>query len=375
MRSQRYLPARTPAQSFKVYAPLVFGVLFPLYFIGLWVSAVSLLFTIPSPVYLLPYFAFITFLTYLSLPIFIHSCVQFIVQKDIVGKDYEAMDRAYLRALNLITRLHLNHGGVRTFLLAELGRMRLLQGQFDSAESYFLEALASTAKNERSPRINKAILYFNLAGALRRQGLFQEASDRYEMGMKFLHSGDAKTLAFLSFANLSIAALKLEQNELAGAEQCLLKAKELMDRTDLQKAFPAVQKIQAELTCLSSLTLVLLRKGDLDAAETIGAKFLLLAAQHLGAISSLELKTLNSIAEEYIALGQSEKAERFLEIAYAVARDFPFHPDSLESLECYENLLLITNRKAEIADMRMWLRPVADGSANLLTFDNSSGLT
>ncbi len=355
--------------------PLFFGILFPLYFIGLWATAVAVLFTVESPVYMLPYLAFISFLVYLSLPILVHSCVQVGVQRSIQTRDYEAIDRAYARTLNLIAKLRLSHGGVRTFLLAELGRMRLLQGHFDSAESYFLEALASTLKNERAPKINRAILYFNLAGALRRQGLYEEASDRYEMGMKFLHSSDAKTLAFLSFANLSIAALKIEQNDLSGAELCLLKAKELMDRTDLQKAFPTVRKVQAELSCLSALTLVLLRKGDVAAAETIGGKFLLLANQHIGEISSLELKTLNLIAAEYLNLGQNEQAEKYLQIAYAVARDFPFHPDARLSLECYEQLLSITDRKAEIDDMRMWLRPVPDGSANLLTFDNSSGLT
>jgi tetratricopeptide (TPR) repeat protein len=355
--------------------PLVFGVLFPLYFVGLWVTAIAVIFTAESPLYMLPYLAFLTFLVYLSLPIFVHSCVQVGIQRSLQARDYEAIDRTYTRTLNFITKLHLNHGGVNTFLLAELGRMRLLQGDFESAETYFVEAIAATVKNSRAPQINKAILYFNLAGALRRQGRFNEASDRYEMGMKFLHSSDAKTLAFLSFANLSIAALKIEQNDLDGAEQCLIKAKELMDRTDLQKAFPTVRKVQAELSCLSALTLVLLRKGDVAAADTVGAKFLTVANQHLGEVSSLELKTLNSIAAEYLTLGQNEQAEKYLQIAYAVARDFPFHPDTRLSLECFERLLLITGRKAEVDDMRMWLRHVPDGSANLLPLDNSSGLT
>lgn len=375
MRSQRFLPARALPESFRVYMPLVFGVLFPLYFVGLWVTAIAVIFTAESPLYMLPYLAFLTFLVYLSLPIFVHSCVQVGIQRSLQARDYEAIDRTYTRTLNFITKLHLNHGGVNTFLLAELGRMRLLQGDFESAETYFVEAIAATVKNSRAPQINKAILYFNLAGALRRQGRFNEASDRYEMGMKFLHSSDAKTLAFLSFANLSIAALKIEQNDLDGAEQCLIKAKELMDRTDLQKAFPTVRKVQAELSCLSALTLVLLRKGDVAAADTVGAKFLTVANQHLGEVSSLELKTLNSIAAEYLTLGQNEQAEKYLQIAYAVARDFPFHPDTRLSLECFERLLLITGRKAEVDDMRMWLRHVPDGSANLLPLDNSSGLT
>ena len=318
--------------------------------------------------YLLPYFAFISFCVYLSLPIFVHSCVQLYVQRDIAERNYEGIDRAYSLTLKLINKLHLNHGGVRTFLLAELGRMRLLEGQFDSAESFFMEAIASTIKNERAPRINRAILYFNLAGTLRRQGLYKEASDRYEMGMKFLNGSDAKTLAFLSFANLSIASLKIEQDDLVGAEQCLLKAKELMDRTDLQQAFPTVRKTQAELSCLSALTLVLLRKGDMPAAETIGEKFLVIAHQHMGEMTSLEIKTLNLVAAEYLTLGQNERAEKFLEVAYAVSRDFPFHPDAQVSLECYEKLLLLTDRKAEVPDMRQWLRPVHDGVVDLLPF-------
>ncbi len=375
MRSQRYLPAPPLAQSFRTYGTSLLGILFPLYFINLWLNSVWMLIFLGNPLYVLPFFVFISVLTYFSLPILVHSCVQLFVQKDIVGRDYEAVDRAYVRALNLLNKLHLRHGGVQTFLLAEIGRMRLMQGQYDSAETYFLEALASTIKNHRTPKLHQAILYFNLAGALRRQSRFQEASDKYEMGMHFLHSTDARTMAFLAYANLSIASLKVEQNDLAGAEQCILKAKELMDRTDLQKAFPMVRKIQAELSCLSLLTLVLLRKGDPEGAETISQKFLVLANQHLGEISPLELKTLNLISAEYIDLGQNEKAEKFIEIAYAVARDFPFHPDSLTNLDCYEELLSITNRKAEIGDMRMWLRPVADGSANLLALDNSSGLT
>lgn len=375
MRSQRYLPARPLVASIKVYLPLLFGVLFPLYLMGLWFSAVGVMFAIPSPVYLLPYFALITLITYLSLPIFVHSCVQICVQRDILTRDYEAIDRAYQRTLNLITKLHLNHAGVRTFLLAELGRMRLLLGHYESAENYFVEAIASTIKNERAPMINRAILYFNLAGTIRRQGRYNEASERYEMGMRFLTSTDTKTLAFLSFANLSIAALKIEQDDLDGAEERLLKAKELMDRTDLQKAFPTVRKVQAELSCLSALTLVSLRKRDLSAADANSEKFLQVASQHLGEISPLELRTLNLIAAEYLALGQNENAEKFLDVAYAVARDYPFHPDALSSLECFEQLLLTTERPTEVHDMRMWLRPVADGSASLLAYDKSSGLT
>jgi len=358
----------------KVYLPLIFGTLVPIWFAGIWVSSLYTLFTMSSPLYLFPYFLFLSFISYFMIPLFIHNCVQIGVQRDIVGRDYEAIDRAYSRTLKLTDKLHMNHGGVRTFLLAEIGRMRLLEGHYDSAESFFMEALASTTKDQRTPLISKAILYFNLAGTLRRQGLYHEASDRYEMGMKFLTSTDAKTLAFLSFANLSIASLKIEQNDLNGAEQCLLKAKQLMDRTDLQKAFPTVRKIQAELSCLSALTLVLLRKGDMPAAETISGKFLTLANQHLCEITSLELKTLDLIAAEYLTLGRNERAERFLDVAYAVARDFPFHPDSQLALESYEKLLLLTDRKAEVHDMRLWLRPVHDGSLALLDTTTSNSI-
>ncbi|CAN5405282.1 hypothetical protein BH10CYA1_BH10CYA1_00910 [soil metagenome] len=348
--------------------PLLFGTLFPIWFAGMWASALFALFTSSSPIYLFPYFFFFSLVSYFMIPLFIHNCVQIYIQRDIVERDYEAIDRAYSRTLNLTDKLHLNHGGVRTFLLAEIGRMRLLEGHYDSAETFFVEAIASTIKVQRTPAISKAILYFNLAGTLRRQELYKEASDRYEMGMKFLTSTDAKTMAFLSFANLSIAALKIEQDDLTGAEQCLLKAKDLMDRADLQQAFPTVRKTQAELSCLCALTLVLLRKGDMPAAETISEKFLALAHQHIGEITSLEIKTLNIIAAEYLTLGQTERAEKFLDVAYAVARDFPFHPDSQLSLECYEKLLLITDRKAEVHDMRQWLRPVHDGTVDLLIY-------
>ncbi len=361
MRSQRQLPTTTVPSRMKVYASLIFGTLFPIWFAGIWLSAAYTLFTIASPIYLFPFFFFLTVIAYLMIPLFVHNCVQICVQRDIYRRDYEASDRTYSKALKLTDKLHLNHCGVRTFLLAEIGRMRLLEGHYDSAESFFLEAIASTAKYLRYPPVNRAILYFNLGGTLRRQGLYQEASDRYEMGLKFLNGTDAKTMAFLSFANLAIASLKIEQGDLAGAEQCLLKAKELMDRTDLQKAFPGVKKIQAELSCLSALTLVLLRKGDQPAAETIGGKFLTLANQHLGEITSLELNTLNQIVAEYLTLMQNERAEKFLDLAYAVARDFPFHPDSQLALNCFEKLLLITDRKAEVDDMRQWLRPVDDG--------------
>ncbi len=373
MRSQRQLPATTFPARAKVYAPLLFGALFPMWFAGMWLSAVYTLFTMSSPIYLFPYFFFLTMIAYLMVPLCIHNCVQLWVQGDIQRRDYEAIDRAYSKTLKFINKLPWNNAGVRTFLLAEIGRMRLLEGHFDSAESFFLEAIASTTKDRRTPPVNRAILYFNLAGSLRRQGLLQEAGDRYEMGMKFLNSTDIKTMAFLSFANLAIASLKIEQGDLVNAEQCLVKAKELMDRTDLQKAFPAVRKIQAELSCLSALTLVLLRKGDQAAAETIGGKFLTLANQHLGEITSLELKTLNQIVAEYMTLGQNELAEKFLDVTYAVARDFPFHPDALLALDSFEGLLLITDRKAEVDDMRHWLRPVNDGSVELLETRLSDG--
>lgn len=366
MRSHRHLPAPSiPAQA-KLYLPLLLGVLFPTWFAFVWLGAVYALFTATAPIYLFPYFLFVTVVSYLMIPLFVHSFVQICVQRDIQSRDYEAIDRVYSKALKFLDKLHLNNGGVRTFLLAEIGRMRLLEGHFDSAESFFSEAIASTARVPKTAPVNRAILYFNLAGCLRRQGFLPEASDRYEMGMKFLTSTDVRTMAFLSFANLAIASLKIEQGDLEGAEQCLIKAKELMDRSDLQKAFPSVRKIQAELSCLSALTLVLLRKGDQPAAETIGGKFLTLAHLHLGEITSLELKTLNQIVAEYLILGQNELAEKFLDVAYAVAGDFPFHPDSLLTLDSFEKLLLITDRKVEVDDMRHWLRPVHDGSLLLL---------
>jgi tetratricopeptide (TPR) repeat protein len=358
MRSQRQLPARTFSESVKAYGPPIFGILVPLYFFGFWISCASALIMGGEGIYFLPWFAFISFMAWAILPVFIHNCAQVYLQRAITERDFEAIDSVYSRTLKLLDSLQIKHGGVRTFLLSEIGRMRLLQGHFDSAENYFLEALESVVKDVRCPRINKAILHFNCAGTLRRQGLLDAASDRYEIGMQLLQSSDTKTLAFLAFANLSIAALKIDQNDLECAEYCLRKSKELMDRTDLQVAFPAVRKVQAEISCLNALTLVLLRKGEHGTAESSGENFLALAYQHLAEISSMELRTLNLIAAEYLALGKPELAEPFLDLAYLVARDFQFHPDSQLTLENFEKLLITTERKEEVADMRQWLRPV-----------------
>jgi tetratricopeptide (TPR) repeat protein len=358
MRSQRQLPAKPFSESVKAYGPPIFGIVMSLYIYGLWISCLNAVVTGSAGLYSLPWIVFISYLVWEISPLFIHSCVHFYLLRHIAERDYEALDRVYSKTLKLINSLHLKHAGVRTFLLSEVGRMRLLEGQFDSAENYFLEAIESTAKNARYPRISKAILHFNCGGTLRRQGLLDAAGERYEIGMQLLQSSDPKTLAFLAFANLSVAALKIDQNDLEGAEQCLRQSKKLMDRTDLQAAFPAVRKVQAETSCLNALTLVLLRKGELAGAESLGENFLALAYQHVGEISSMELRTLNLVAAEYLALGKPELAEPFLDLAYLVARDFQFHPDSQLTLDNFEKLLITTERKDEVPDMRQWLRPV-----------------
>lgn len=316
--------------------------------------------------YLLPYFVFLSACMYFFAPTFIYSCVMLALQRDILRRDYEAVDRVYCKTIKLMDSLRLVQGGVYTFFLAEIGRMRLLEGHFESAETYFERALASIHKAGRVPQISKAILHFNLGGTLRRLGRTDETAEHYEKGMAFLKSNDSKTLAFLAFANLSIAALKIDQGDLDGAEKCLVKSKDILDKTNVHRAFPTVQKLQAELTCLSSLTLVLLRKQDNDAARVIGDKFLTLATTNIGEVTSMDLRVLHQIADELLDSGDNVRAEKFLEVAYLVARDSPFHPDSVKMLDCFERLLLITNRKDEVADMRQWLLPIDSPELRLL---------
>ena len=106
------------------------------------------------------------------------------------------------------------------------------------------------------------------------------------------------------------------------------------------------------------LTLLYLKQGKKEAADALCSRLISELRARPAPVLQHSMCVLNKVALQYMEMGCMPEAENVLEFAYAVARGYPVHPEAHDIALSFECLLTKTGRKEEIADMKMWIRPV-----------------
>jgi tetratricopeptide (TPR) repeat protein len=284
-------------------------------------------------------------------------CLYIYMYKHLHDRNYGLVETAFSRAIFVLNRLPVYKATYIPGLLSNLGLARLAQGHYESAESLFRDALSqaeSFSRRSRSARWlpSLCVLYNNLAVACIRLGNYVEADLLIDKGIKLLESNQNKRYQFyLAPLQLAASAVRCELGELPAAEEHIQKALDILRRAGNS----ASRKLYLEFHCYLQQALIHARQGDFAKADPICDQIL---SQEMALFSTMSLKSLKLLAAEYINQKRFDRSEHLLELAYAIARDHPFHPDSKEILTCFEKQLQLTDRQLEVAEMRSWLRPV-----------------
>lgn len=242
--------------------------------------------------------------------------------------------------------------GLATFAFIEHTR-----GNFDNAEQYYRRALTVIEKNKRAAYPHLAAVTNNYAGLLVRQHRFVEADFLLTRSLEIWESQKGNEYNGSAIPLCSQAALHLECEEIDQAEDCLLNARRRFESNDPQMILPD-SMWQCKTVCFLGLTLVYCKKKSWADAFKFMEMALDLISMRPVSFGPLSIYTTNKIIKELLAAEKFEQAERLLELAYWIGGRFPDHPDTVNLLEHYDNLLRLTGRAAEIPDMRRWIRPV-----------------
>jgi tetratricopeptide (TPR) repeat protein len=323
----------------------VFGAVFALTFfcIALW-SAGSLYLTLPLSIYFL--------------------------DKYYNHRDYAKIDRAHSTVLKILNGLPLRKRVDIAITMSNLALARLCQGYTESAETLFEQALAYLTK---APRLKQSlcgvVVYHNLAVVSIRLRKYVEAemyaSDALEIARSKKIAGKYK--CFAGPPTASLAAVRYKLGEYDSCYEMFKEALDLYSMLPLPPGLPKQSFDQGRAFCWLGLALVTIKLGKTDESSEWCQKVFQAVELNPGMLSTLGLEPLNELANEYMNLKMFDRAEKLMNIAYAIGHNHPFHPDAKQVLNYFEKLLLLTGRQEEVADMRAWLRGAAH--TPLLTAD------
>lgn len=263
------------------------------------------------------------------------------------------------RVIRILDKLPVFKSSSNPTLLSLLAIAQLEQGHFKSAEATYRNALLQAQRSyggrdtRWAPTV--AILSTNLAVACIKQNNFVEADLLVDQAFEILKKANSQGLEILStFPHLAASAIQYELNEITEAQHHAE-----MAMTTLQTASRPLQLrtaiIGSETQAILQLATLYIRNGNLAKANELCDQIINDCPSPL---STLSLKWLNLLATDYMNCQDFDRSERLVTMAYEIARDYPYHPDARPTLDCFEKQLLLTNRQAEVADMRSWLLPL-----------------
>lgn len=282
------------------------------------------------------------------------------LNKKYAEKRYSELDVAHSRALKLLTQLPLRKTMDIPVMMSNLALMRLCQGNYESAEELFRKANGYVSKDKRlKDSYASAILLNNLGCACLRRGNLVEAELHGNRALELLELPKNKNWKLLmALPHAVIGSVHTRLGELDTAEEHFLKALEIYN-TQKPPAGTIVTSLAQGRTLIHLwLSLVTVKQGKIGEANTYCDNATKLIDDDPSSINTLSIEVLYTLANEFMNVKDVERAERLLEIAYGLTADSPYHPDAKPLLNYYEKLLLLTDRQAEVPDMRSWLRHV-----------------
>jgi tetratricopeptide (TPR) repeat protein len=309
------------------------------------------------------YMFLLLFFAWLYITPFTYSCLSIFMYKHLSERNYGRIENVFVKAIHILNRLPVPKFAYIPGLLSNLGVARLAQGYYDSAESLFRQALdEAEGLSERQRSWNKerwiptlAVLYNNLAIACIRQGKHIEAELLLERAVEVCTRVKSGRYDFyLAPILLAMGKVRLELGELSQAKDYIAKAiKQLNSSSKAAGTNEWAKSLDVQSNLLLALTYA--RCGDFASADPLSKQLL---KHNPRVFSTMNMHMLNLLASEYLNHQAYDISEALLELAYSIARDHPFHPDSKQTLHFFEKQLQLTHREAEISEMRSWLRPV-----------------
>lgn len=294
--------------------------------------------------------------------------------------NFAQMDLVHRKALKALKKMPFSRHISVAVSISNLGILRLCQGDYEGAASLFSDASDYLDQFRKHRKLTAGglrllwmdiILQNNLASAYIRSGKLIEAELIASRSLETAQEASfQKKYKMLEAAPLSVIGavhtrLALSDSaadaRLALSESALehfKKALEIFENEPVPKPFNAGTFQQAKYHCCIGAAIVSIRLERKAESLAWYEKSVQLARRDLSQLNVLALEGLYILANEYMNNKIFDIAEELLDLAYKIAHDHPFHPDSKQVLNYYEKLLLLTNRQSEVQDMRSWLRPL-----------------
>ncbi len=243
-------------------------------------------------------------------------------------------------------------------LQSNLALTYMASGQYHKAETLYTDIIEGIEKNPGQAKHPLAAVYFNnLALVYLHQEEFDGAEQFANKAMAIWSAARPNEQAGKAYPLASMLEVNLYKEDLAACERDADEALKLCTQEQQPPFIVPESRLGVYVQALLYKSIVCLRQGRKD--EGIALANMIISGDegklfpHFG----YSIPGLNYLAKEFIAMGDNDKAERFLEIAYEILKAHPFHGDGPILLTTYEALLLSTNRGDEVADLKNWVRP------------------
>jgi len=270
--------------------------------------------------------------------------------------DYIRLDRLLSRISKVLQTMRCP---AARLLGPDLGTLRLYQGRYAEAEHLFISTLQEI---ERSPSLLRglpqhAIYECALATAYARQHRLDEAYGELEKAFKRVQKAGAESQMYSIFPLAGRASLNVEKDDLQAAQEDI--GGVLSALKGIEPPRGAWRNYAPRLKCTAYLVsaVVYMKMNEVEKANKFFDAIFNTIDQTSDAISPLSVKWINVLAQEYMHKHLYEKAESLFNLSYGLLRHVPDHPDCQQTLSCFRQLLLETNREQEIKDMLAWVRP------------------
>jgi tetratricopeptide (TPR) repeat protein len=292
--------------------------------------------------------------------------------KELERRNFYTAEKYLSRYQDLVKGLHLYRDGYYTVAVANLALIKLARGDYHHAEVLYEELIKQVKKRKRLAKHSLTAVYINNLASVKVAQACTHA-DLFDLELQ-----EAERLATEALAIWQGA--KPKKNDQGGAAYPLQLLGEIdILRGDLSAAETKLSEV-IKLNCDGRqsyfilpesrqglyfeshlwLTLLYLKQGKKEAADALCQRLITELRARPAPVFQHSMSVLNRLAVQYMEEGAWKEAENVLEFAYSVARGYPMHPEAHDIALSFERLLTETARKDEIADMKMWIRPVLE---------------
>jgi tetratricopeptide (TPR) repeat protein len=269
--------------------------------------------------------------------------------------DYLQMERDFSRIAKILKKLRCPSAGIAQYDLATL---KMYQGHYVEAVDLYTAALKDSEKSQYRNEPFFSIYECVLASIYARQDRMEESHQQFEKAFNRVKNTSEANKLYSVIPQLYRASLLAENADLERAREDIVKVLSVFETCRLPRGFRKrfLNRLKAAANLIGAN--VFLKGNDLEQANKFRDAYLLAYAEDSEVLTPVSVRAINRLAEGYLSRGLHESAENLLNLSYGVLRRIPNHPDGQETLSSFKRLLLDTDRKDEIEDMLLWVRPL-----------------